>query len=299
MHRSIIERAVTRQWNRLEIVSAHVPVTVVIVVDTATSAERLTVPLGQVAHEYVLPAEAAGGSDGGCVAILTLRSRAIVRPGAHRAFAEAMATPRSASEALGPCAFLARFGVPGPGIDAWLRTRSYVLAAHPRWSTLRGTTQDPGMAWRLANHPPSSLTPWLTLSPEALGCVIGYTARCVGTLAGDSASERTPPGDLIIMQRRRDRHWGALSTSYLSDLATALGPQRFEQFWRSALDPDAALRAVAGVPLDRWTHAWGVGLVGEHRAGPGVRLIELAGALTLVGLSLGVAAWGWGRREVR
>jgi hypothetical protein len=102
-----------------------------------------------------------------------------------------------------------------------------------------------------------------------------------------------------MMQRSHDQHWGAMSGGYLSDLATALGPERFQRFWQSELAPDAALRAVIGRPLDVWTHQWAVGLVGAQRVGPGLSITEILAALTASGLALLLTAWSWGRRQVR
>jgi len=80
---------------------------------------------------------------------------------------------------------------------------------------------------------------------------------------------------------------------------TALGPERFARFWSSSLAPDAALRAAASMPLDNWTHVWARGLLGEQRVGPAPTFTELGSALSLAALALGLAAWGWGRRQVR
>ena len=294
-HRSILERAILRQWASLGIDSAVVPVTVAVVIDTAISIDRLSAGRGQVAYDYVLPFPDTRAGDAQCLAIIGLQSRVIVLPGTQRALAEAVAAPRQSAALIGPCAFAGRFGAPGPEIDRWLRAGSYRVAAYPQWWALPQTAQGLGERWQLANGDPPANAMY-ALSPQARGCAAGHTEQCAGLLASGDTLAR---GELLMMQRARDPHWGGLTGRYLSDLATALGPERFQRFWQSDLTPDAALRAVASTSLDVWTHQWAVGLVGSQRVGPALSLTELAGKLTLAGLALALAAWGWGRRQVR
>ena len=295
-HRSIIERAVQRQWSSLGIDSARIPVTVAIVIDTAISLDRLSAGRGQIAYDYMLPVSGDIAQPRECVAVVGLLSRTIVLAGTQRALAEAVAAPRVAAALVGPCAFAARFGAPGAEIDRWLRAHSYRFAAYPHWWTLPAMSADPGERWRLANAGVPAQNANLWLSPAALGCAAGHTAQCARSLASD---DTMPDGGLLMMQRGRDQHWGAMSGGYLSDLATALGPERFQRFWQSELAPDAALRAVTGRTLDVWTHQWAVGLVGAQRVGPWLSVTEVLAALTASGLALLLTAWSWGRRQVR
>jgi hypothetical protein len=299
-HRLIIERAIHRHWASLGIDSARIPVTVAVVIDTAASPDWRGGRGGELAYDYLLPTAARTGRDRGCIAIITVQAGQLVTPGSQRRFTRLVATPKLASSLLGPCAFLARFGTPGAEIDRWLRSRSYEIASIPQWSSLALADSGPvGERWRLANAglPTSAAVMWL--SPDAVGCTAGEIDRCRSTMEAPAGSDSTPPGGLIVVQARRDQHWGPMSSRYLADLVTALGPERFERFWRSELAPDDALRAVARMPLDVWTQQWAVGLLGEQRIGPALSLIELIGALTVAGMSLALAAWGWGRREVR
>jgi hypothetical protein len=298
-HRSIIERAVRRQWSSLHLDGARVPVAIVVVIDTAISLERLTSGRGRIAYDYLMPAPAPSAGQQRCVAIISLHAPSLVREGTHRALAELVATTRSASSLLGPCAFVARFGPPGAQIDRWLRERSYELAAYPEWWSLPVMGADPGENWRRANTGIEAPRFTLSLSPAALGCASGRMDRCSEALSANEQSNASALGSLLIMQRGRDRHWGAMSGRYVSDLVTALGPERFERFWRSDLSPDAALRGSAALSIDAWTHTWAVGLVGEQRVGPAVSLAEVMAVLSLAGLSLALAAWGWSRRQVR
>ena len=296
-HRSVIERAVARQWASLRIGHARVAVVVAVVVDTLPRRDLPGGGRGQVAYDYVIPAGEDAASR--CIAIVSLRSRQVVQPGTQRTLTEVATVQRSAPSLLGPCAFFARFGTPGAKIHSWLRSRSYDVVGSARWWTIPADDALAiGERWRVANAggPPASVF-WL--SPDAIACTAGKTARCVASLAPDSSDAAIDEGALVMMRTTRDAHWGTMSERYVADLVSVLGPERFERFWRSDLDPDAALRAVGGVPLAVWTHEWASGLLGPQRVGPGLSIAEVVAAMTLAGLSLVLAAWGWSRRQVR
>ena len=298
-HRSIITRAVQRQWRLLGLDSAQVPLVVAVVLDTTQAAAQ--VGSQGTSFDYVVPSAASGGADRRCIAITTVRSPELARAD-RRGFSELFARPNAASQLLGPCAFLARFGVPGGEIDRWLRARSYDLAAYPRWYTLTGPNGwDMAQRWRASNeNNPLMDNAWeYSLTREALGCAAGETHHCAATLPAPPDSGRGAAVELVMMTRASDRHWGSLASRYLSDLVTALGPRDFRRFWQSPLSPDAALNAVAARPLQVWTHEWAVGLIGPQRVGAAVTFADLAGAISLAALSLAIAAWGWSRRQVR
>ena len=298
-HRSILTRAVERQWRSLRMDSAQVPLAVAVVVDTVPSPERFSAGRGEYAVDYVVPTPSTVSDGERCVAIITLHSPELVRAD-RPAFNELFATPNAASQLLGPCAFVARFGVAGPEIDRWLRARGYDLAAHPRWYTLtEADGADMAERWHASNTNNDLMGRELWLSREATGCTAGITRHCAATLSAPANGDSGISGELIMMNRRRDAHWAMLAPRYLSDLVTALGPREFRRFWQSTLPPDAAFQAVAARPLERWTHQWAVGLIGERHVGPAVSSADVAGALILAGLSLAIAMWGWSRRQVR
>ena len=201
---------------------------------------------------------------------------------------------------LGPCAFQARFGIPGPRVDAWLRARSYDFAFSPDWEeaerdmALRSLAEEEGHAqeeiWAMLRR---------QLSPAAQACAAGALTRCEASLLPAVGSRPPANGGLVTRARSRDAHWAGLTQRYLSDLVTAVGPDRFGRFWRSDLAPDEALRTATGMQVSEWTNRWSMALVGEVRTGPGLGFRDLIGAALLATLSLAVAAWGWSRRQVR
>ncbi len=296
-HRSLIERAIDRQWRHLGIDSASVPVTIVIVVDTASSKSTLGGARGAIAFDYVLADE---GAHDRCVAIVALHDRALTTPGTPRRLAETIAPERRGPALLGPCAFQARFGIAGVAIDAWLRARSYDLAARPAWEReIADMTVDSSGALTAGSAGVSSGVEYL-LSPDARACAAGDLARCDASLiAPPGMRNRVPVGGLIMMALSSDQHWSGFSTRYLSDLVTALGAERFQKFWRSDLPPDAALRAAARMPLNVWTQRWASGLIGPQRQGSAATLRQLFGVLILAAACLAITAWGWERRQIR
>ena len=301
-HRTLVERALTRQWKALGIDSALVPVTVAVVVDTVSSQMEPDPMFGEITFDYALATGGEGWSGDRCIVIVALNTERLTRGGSVRRLAELLAPGREAPSLLGPCAFQARFGRAGAGIDAWLRSRSYDLASRPAWQ--------PAPVPALERHdpavPPQRLFSarvgelYWTLSPEALACTAGALERCNESLAPPRDRPSTYlDGGLVTSARSRDDHWGALGRGYLSDLATTLGPDRFARFWRSDLEPDAALQTVAAMPLTVWTQRWASSAVGPVRTGPAIALRELLGAVVLAGSCVTLTAWGWGRRQVR
>ena len=300
-HRLTVVRSVERQWRRLHIDSALVPVTVAVVIDTATAPDgSLNLRRGEFAFDYALATrDGASGSPAQCVVIVAIQMHQVARPRGHR-FLAARLGPMHEGSLLGPCGFQARFGIPGPQLDAWLRARSYDLAFTADWEEpergagVRSLAEEEGYSpeeiWRMLRE---------QLSPAAQACAAGTLERCEASLVPAAGLRPLVSGSVISRGGARDAHWAGLTRRYLSDLVTAIGPDRFGRFWRSDLAPDDALRAAAAMPVRAWTNRWAMSLVGEARTGPAVALRDVVGGTVLAGLCLAVAAWGFARRQVR
>ena len=298
-HRLLIERAVERQWRMLHIDSALVPVSLAVVVDTVPAPkDSPAASRGELAFDYSLATDGSGADARRCVVILGIHAPQLARQGAHRRLAERLAPTQRGDALLGPCAFQARFGVAGPKVDEWLRSREYDLASSAVWEEpardgpdqSRGPYPREGM--RAAQR-------WIGI--DARACIAGDVQRCSATMAPrPGAGERIHRSGLVSGRPRGwEESWNGLAARYLSDLVTDIGPDAFGRFWRSDLGPDDALQAAAGVTVGVWTNRWAVGVLGPVRRGPGVAVLELAGALVLAVGCLATAAWGWGRRQVR
>ena len=299
-HGLLVQRSVERMRRQLHIDSVAVPTSVVVVLDTASP--RRDVPTfrrGEMAFEYSLAENSVTGRTE-CVAILAIQSPPLARPGAHRRLAEQLDPARGGERLLGPCAFQARFGMPGAQIDAWLRARAYELAFDPTWEE---PERDVGIGGEeLRDAARASTWEYLqwNLSTTARACAAGKVDRCEQAMVPQPGIRPPlPPGAVVRRTLSWDPHWGGLATEYLSALVTAMGPERFARFWRSDLAPDAALRAVAGMSLGSWTQQWIGDLSGPLRAGSGIAAREVVSVAILAALCLALTAWGFRRRQVR
>ena len=300
-HRLIAERGVERLWRRLHIDSAIVPVTVAVVLDTAAApAGSPSTRRGAIDFDYALATGEGGQVPERCVVIVAIQMHPIARPTGHRTLAAWMDASRKGDAVLGPCAFQGRFGVAGPQVDAWLRGRQYDLAHNASWEEPE-RDRAPRLSAAAEGIAPADM--WALgrreFSPDAQACVAGTLGRCDASLQPRVGARELRRGDLVTGRGGSDPHWNRLTPRYLSDLVTMIGPDRFARFWRSELAPDEALRAAAGMPLSAWTNQWALSLLGKPRTGSGLAPRELFGAALLAGVCLAIAAWGWGRRQVR
>lgn len=300
--RTLVERAIERQWRSLGIDSALVPVAVVVTLDTGVTT-AVNPSLGEIVNIYSPASVNAAVGAERCLSIVAIRNPRFATDGARRRLAELLSGRLNGPALLGPCAFEARFGRAGPGIAPWLAARGWDLTVRPasEWRRSAATGEVRLPAPRPTEEMHTSGLHW-ALSPDALGCMNGDAARCATSLLPPTDVPDPMIGGTLAMRRRAlglRGHWGEMQHEYLSDMVAAIGPNRFERFWVSQLPPDAALRAAAGIPLDSWTQRWAVAGVGPVRLGPALRWVEVLGTLSLAAVMLAVAAWGWGRRQVR
>jgi hypothetical protein len=198
---------------------------------------------------------------------------------------------------LGPCAFYAAFGVPGPDIAHWLTSRQFDLALDPRWERLplSGTQ----FAWLL----PDRTQPWFwgqvyRYPPNAIACLAGRRGNCRAAVL--SARETTDPPPRVLTTQRWWWHQALVGGDhYLADVVRAIGPERFRQFWSSDLTVDSALAVALRTPVGEWTRRWQATLVPPFRLGPSV-----SPGSALLGLLLGAIALAFvlrtaARRQVR
>lgn len=190
---------------------------------------------------------------------------------------------------LGACAFYARFGSPGAGMQRWLiDTRQLAAGFLTEPPTMRSDTalvsltQPYQDAWTLR------------------GCRAGDRRLC------DLVFTPTREVSVFFENERPDRataSWdfgdvavnypGKVSNTYarmgeglLGALAADLGPARFEALWTAAEAPSAAYARLEGRPLAEWTAARAERLLEPYRRGPAVPL-----GPWVVGLSLLLAGW--------
>lgn len=259
----------------------------------------ITAPIYSLDEHVYLPL----GTDGRtCISVLTIASadtglrgdlRNLVRPG----------------DALGPCAFFAAFGLPGPEVRRWLESRSYDVAWKPDW-TLRPHAPEPvekttAARWFQGTLSRLSGTPMASMEYLGYGGLYFESSHLVGCAAGEIASCRryvfSPlPGE--VRSNMPGVVQGSPYIDYAADriLATLMreqGPERFARFWRSPLPPEKAFDASFTVPFAVWAPAWARATVGPVDVGVSTRPRVILSTLFWIGLSVaGCAGLALARR---
>ena len=103
---------------------------------------------------------------------------------------------------------------------------------------------------------------------------------------------------------RVERRWWQVQSlvpaeRYLSDVARAVGRDRFLRFWSSPLPVDTALAAALKMPVGEWTAQWQRGYVRPLRLGAAAPLGASLLALMLGAVAVITVALTVSRRQVR
>lgn len=236
---------------------------------------------------YALP----GGTDG--------RTCLVVIPASARQDGGAARSP------LGPCAFFAAFGMPGPDISRWLRSLDYIVTDEADWTASRSlpSPNDADVAWVLETARWPDIRQDISrigLTLAGTGCAAGRLDHCRTVLA-------EPPWSLLRRQKtgamqsivekpwwsdRDERSW------FLADLVRLMGRERFARFWRSPLPRDSAFAAAMGMPIEQWTHRWLAETRPDIQIGPAIRPLSVLLGLAVAALLVGGGAYYTTRRQV-
>lgn len=234
---------------------------------------------------YFLPGTAGGGR---CLSVGDLR----LVPAVYSSDPSEVHVGR----VLGPCAFFARFGLPGSSIAEWLEKVGYLPAANAVW-----TAEGPPGPRPVAENLDRRIWPHLfaCAAGDADACRIGLSRRAPWTALRDFG--HPDPRDRNIVRR-----WSYERSSlgpefdlYLSDLLIEMGEARFGRFWTSAAPLESAFRDAFGLEMTEYTMRWARRQVGRPRSGPLPRTASTLSFLVLAGaLLLGRVVWT-GRRQAR
>ena len=185
---------------------------------------------------------------------------------------------------LGPCAYFAAFGKPGPAVHQWLEATNYRGVRFPDWDKARAPAIDE--------------SPLYTLNPEASHCLTGEASGCARALnryAVAGPAVRVVDGNTSAERsRRRTLHLGEASPRFLADAVRELGPARFTQFWASSAPLDSAFASAANVSIDQWTAQWLERSYGKPQRLAAIRLRDVLWLAVLTPVLVLVAA---SRRE--
>ena len=185
---------------------------------------------------------------------------------------------------LGPCAFLAAYGMPGRSVRAWLGNRGFDLALAPAWNDSTAAPSasilrsDGGWWWGYVYHQ----------SFPAVACLAHRVAGCREAVLEGASDDRPRPNRTQVVTTDR-RYWQRQrligGSSYLADVARQVGRDRFLEFWNSPLSVDSALSRALRQPVGEWTAQW------QTRFTPPIRLGSSApAAATLLAVILGIIA---------
>jgi len=249
-------------WDRLGLGSGDVRVGVAILFDATIQQPGTPVRFPLRAPAYLLPPASDGHT---CLALLPFSQYT------HRElFATAAGVSRRLqawlASGLGPCAFYAAFGRPGPAVERWLVARRFDLGYEAGWDRPLDR-RERRAAWMWDFGGPEGQSYWASVYAfdfDGVACAAGRVERCTAALFDTTAAARRGDGGGLLVTtpwwRRRDIVAGDW---LLSDLVRERGRERFARFWRSSLPPERAFAAALETPIGEWTRRWQLEILGR------------------------------------
>jgi len=215
-------------------------------------------------------------------------------------------TDGAPTDVLGPCSLHLVYGSPGPAIRRWLR--------------------DDGMSRLFRSPLPGSAYPsppidehrgmygeWKDRtrgdraygreSPVGEGCLAGHIDACrravldpIAYVDPDSYPELEEWISSGYTIPRRP--FGGRERTWMGDLETEFGRDRFARFWTSDQDVEDAFTAAFGEPIEVWTMRWAQDRMGVQKAGPSVDLLSVLLTLVTLLACVGISTATATRRRV-
>ncbi len=200
---------------------------------------------------------------------------------------------------LGACRLYAKYGRPGPEVNAWLETGglglAYDASVTPPTNTLLGPKATLPLSFG-RNRPYSEhVVVARCLAEDRTACRQAVLDPQV--LAARSSADRGDPAWLAAntpISHVADPH-GAMtsfrqrSASMLADVEAEFGSEAFARFWRSSEPVPEAFQEAFGVELGDWVLGWADREIGRFRAGPAPRAATVGWSLLTLMLLSGFA----------
>ncbi len=207
-----------------------------------------------------------------------------------------------AIQLLGPCAFYARFGVPGPRVEQWLAARSFDVAISPSWDRPMQHSYQL-ILWMFRN--PAQQDWWwngvYSYPASTLACFAGRPEDCrLGLARFDHGGQGRRPKVVVppdAWQSSRVNLIGA--HSYLASIVGTVGVDRFQEFWTTSLPVDSALTLAVQKPVGEYTVSWLRGFSYPPRFGAATRWLDALLGLGFAVVIMALAILGQTRRQVR
>lgn len=203
---------------------------------------------------------------------------------------------------LGPCAFYATYGAPSRTVRRWLTARRWDLgrflstdsSVGPEWSSIN-MLGDPRFSWYWERI--------YTFSPATVACLAGRPAGCRDAVVGGANDDARADSLPRLVRVELRRWWQAQALipgeRYLSDVAHAVGHERFLGFWSSPLPVDSSLALALRRPVGEWTAEWQHRYTRRLRLGPAAPVTAYALAVVIGVLVLCGAVITARRRQVQ
>lgn len=255
-------------------------------------------------HTFTLLPDSARGT--GCTAVRIVWADAIESP------AERIGWQRLPWRgAVGPCWYLANFGLPGPAVRAWLDARYWDVAG-----AIPPRARNQGLESEAAAVPS-----WLYRALGEVGggyrggsailesCASDKPVLCEFALLGSPYLAGLLPDGIVGTERlnvysRQSYDWLTnvppwISRELLSMMVEDLGPARFAAFWTSRASVPDAFEAAAGMPFAEWFRKQLRREMSQAGIIPPGERVSWPSAIGILALALGGSLWHARRRQVR
>lgn len=215
-------------------------------------------------------------------------------------------TPPGWSDILGPCAYYAIHGTPGPAIGEWLRSgASHFGRRFAPSRRFRGTQDDDALelvfngADRMGNRAPfgerDHAPPHRTLE-----CLTGEIEACENLVLNARPLRLTAVNEMLpaFMNQGQQGLVYYLEGNLFYDLQDEFGREAFGRFWTSDQDVDIAFQAAFGLEIGQWVMGWAQARLGVYRMGPMPSLEAILISLGVISFFLTIAIAMGTRRKV-
>lgn len=277
--RSVIEK-VTREARNSHSGSAG-RVDVFVINDVSQSARGVSRTMSTTDVRYEMPSEPG------------VRCRVYVRTGTNRAYIRrVLMFENTPQQLLGPCAYFAAFGEPGPLVRQWMLGLGWLYALEGSWTVapveisqrdeadvfFKGPSPALGVL-NIEAGGPECIKGDLTICENAIGMTPRITSRARARLAGATYSQS------LGYRRYSAAGIGQLSGEFLADATRELGRDRFRTFWTSPDSVHVAFQKASGQRWGEFVRQWMAARYGSIEAGP-----RISGFAAVAGVLLVIAA---------
>jgi hypothetical protein len=197
---------------------------------------------------------------------------------------------KSAEQLLGPCAFYAAFGEPGPFVRQWIAEGGWQYAIDGSWTDapfIPALREDPSIF-----KGPALATISLDPATGALECIKGVIDACERSMS--ARVRRRPsqaPGITQSFWLGERRYYAGIAGSKASEILSSavreLGRDRFKTFWTSPDSVSVAFQKAAGERWGAFIQRWMVAHYGEVHPGSRMSGYAMLTSTILVVVAIG------------